>query len=131
MHRWREGKYETATPEGFCSTRGFVYHGLGIEPVEDDDCGVWHTDWDVTHVASGALVCTIVGLDEAEAFKLATILAELTRWASVLTLDELAHGSPELIGQLLLLSDLFGGSLAIRGLPSAPLVAPKPYWAAK
>ena len=131
MHRWREGIFETATPDGFGSTHGFIYRGIGIEPVEDDDCGIWYTDWDVTHIASGALICTIVGLDEAEAFKLATMLADITSWASVSNLDDLLFASPELVGQLLLLSDLFGGSLAIRGLPSAPLLAPTPYWAVK
>jgi len=131
MHLWKEGTYAAVTLEGCCSTRGFIYHGLGIEPVEDDDCGVWHTDWDVTHIASGALICTIVGLDEAEAFKLATMLADLTSWTDLSSLDDLVFDSPELVGRLLMLSDLFGGSLAIRGLPSAPLHAPTPYWAAK
>lgn len=131
MHQWKEGSFETVTSAGCWNTRRLTYRGLGIEPVEGDDLGVWHTEWDVTHIASGVLLCTVVGLDEIEAFKLATMLADLTNWAEVDDLDELALDSPELIGQLILLSNLFGGSLAIRGVRTTPLRAATPHWVAR
>jgi hypothetical protein len=130
MHQWKPGSYLTVNAEGgrYCS--GLVYRGIGIEPVADDDSGAWYTDWDVTHLASGALIGSIVGLDEAEAFKLATMMADATDWAAIGDLDELALGTPKLTSKLLRLADLFGGSLAVREMAMTPPRAPAPHWAA-
>ena len=130
MRQWKRASYLTISAEGRRHCSGLTYGGICIEPVADDDCGAWYTDWDVTHLASGALIGSIVGLDETEAFKLATLIADATNWAGIRDLDELSMGSPKLTSKLLMLSDLFDGSLALRGIAVASDHAPMPYWAA-
>ncbi len=127
MDHWKETQYRTATRAGYLPVRGFVYRGIGIEPVADEDGGVWHTDWDVTHLTSGALIGTIVGLDQEEATKLATMLAEVADWDAVDDADEFSIISPSLANHLSMLADLFGGALARCKAP--PLRAPLPHWA--
>jgi hypothetical protein len=129
MYQWKETLYRTATSEGCLPVRGFVYRGIGIEPVVDEDGGVWHTDWDVTHIASGAFIGTIVGLDQDEAVKFATMLAEVADWGALADANELATIPPSLGNHLSVLADLFGGALARCEAPAAPLRARSPYWA--
>jgi hypothetical protein len=109
MFHWKETQYRTATPAGYLPVRGFVYRGIGIEPVADEDGGVWHTDWDVTHIASGSLIGTIVGLDQDEAIKFATMLAEVADWDTLAEANGLAIVLPSLGSHLSVLADLFGG----------------------
>jgi hypothetical protein len=131
MHQWKPGSYPSISVEGLPQqSAGLVYRGIGIEPVADTDSGVWYTDWEVTHLASGRLIGSIVGLDEAEALKLATMLADAADWTAIHDLDELARGTLELKSKLLLLSGLFNGSLAVCGVTVAPPHAPAPHWQA-
>jgi len=115
MHQWKQAQFEAATPEGRLGVRGLVYRGLGLECITDDAGGVWYDDWDVTHIASGTRIGTIIGLDEEEAFKLATVIADVTDWTSGRLLSGLGRDS-ELATRLLMLADLAGGAFVVAGL---------------
>ena len=120
MHHWKQTKFEAATPEGRLGVRGLVYRGLGLECITDDAGGVWYDDWDITHVASGVRIGTIIGLDEEEAFKLATVIADVTDWTSGSLLSCPDHDNA-LATRLLMLSDLAGGAFVVAGLDGPAL----------
>lgn len=86
--------------------------------MSDDGGGVWFDDWDLTHLANGYRIGTITGLDEGEAFKLATMVADLTDWNAIANPDQIAEIAPDLMARLLLLSDLAGGAFVVTGLPT-------------
>lgn len=94
---------------------GLAYRGIGLEMVSDDQAGAWFDDWDVTHIGSGRRIGTITGLDEAEALKLATVIAELTDWSVHDDPENIIKEAPDLMTKLLVLADLAGGSLIVRG----------------
>lgn len=127
MHQWKQAHFEAATSQGRFGVNGLVYRGLGLECVTDDSGGVWFDEWDVTHLASGCRIGTITGLDEAEAFKLATMLADLATWADFEVPTGACDVAPDLLARLLVLSDLSGGSFVVTGLPTPPLRAPAPH----
>lgn len=85
MYNWLKASFETSTPMGPLGVDGFIYRGLGIELVIDDAEDGWSEDWDVTHLASGRHLGTITGLDAAEAFKVAAMLADLADWTDART----------------------------------------------
>ena len=130
MHQWKPGHFEAAMPYGRIGIDGLTYKGLGIECICDDGGGIWFDDWDVTHLASGRRIGTISGLDEAEAFKLATLIADLTDWGTLASPDNVADGAPDLLIRLLILSDLAGGAFVVTGglcksaVDQAPLRSP-------
>lgn len=130
MQQWKASDFATATPVGQHQVRGLVYGGIGLEPVFDDASGAWCEDWQVTHLATGVQVGTIVGLDRDEAMKLATLLAETVDWVAMLTLDELQALPLDVVSRLAILSDLSGGSLSFADLPEPmPRLTPKQKWA--
>lgn len=116
MHQWKPGHFEAAMPYGRIDIHGLVYRGLGLECVSDDGGGVWFDDWDLTHLASGYRIGTITGLDEGEAFKLATMVADLADWNAIAHPDQVAEIAPDLMARLLMLSDLAGGAFVVTGL---------------
>ena len=117
MHHWKQAQFEAATPEGRIGVRGLVYRGLGLECITDDAGGVWYDDWDVTHIASGYRIGTIIGLDEGEAFKLASVIADVTDWTSHTIQSGLGRDGA-LATRLLMLADLAGGAFVVTGLDS-------------
>jgi len=118
MQQWKPGHFEVAMPYGRIDIDGLTYRGLGLECVPDDGGGVWFDDWDLTHLASGRRIGTITGLDEGEAFKLATLIADVTDWSAVVSPEQVAELAPDLMVRLLMLSDLAGGAFVITGLPA-------------
>ena len=119
MHQWKPAHFEAAMPYGRIDIDGLTYRGLGLECVPDDGGGVWFDDWDLTHLASGRRIGTITGLDEGEAFKLATLIADLTDWRAIESPEQVAEMAPDLVVRLLVLSDLAGGAFVVTGLPAA------------
>jgi hypothetical protein len=113
MHQWKLGHFEAAVPHGRVGVDGLVYRGLGLECVWDDCGGAWYDSWDVTHIASGCRIGTISDLDEDEAFKLATMIADIADWTSVGGKAEAMDLAPELLAKLVVLSDLSGSSFAV------------------
>ena len=125
MYQWKPGHFEAVTPEGRFGVDGLIYRGLGLEPIADDEGGVWYDDWDVIDIASGQRLGTIVGLDRDEALKLAAMVADLTDWTAFdgpTALDP----SPALLSNLTMMSELSGGSL-VSDFPTPPVRAPRAY----
>lgn len=97
MYNWQHSSFKTAAPQGNLLVSGFVYKGLGLDGVWDEELGT--DDWVVTHLASDTQLGTIVGLDLSEALKLATMFADIGDWHSPVAptspgqLAELAQGS--------------------------------------
>lgn len=77
-------------------------------------------DWDMTHLSSGRRIGTISGLDEAEAFKLATLIEDLTDWGALASPYNFADVGPDLLTRLLMLSDLAGGAFLVTGICPCP-----------
>jgi hypothetical protein len=122
VYQWKPGHFEAVTPEGRFGVDGLIYRGLGLEPITDDEGGVWYDDWDVIDIASGQCLGTIMGLDRDEALKLAAVVADL--------MDESGfdgqYPSPAVLSNLTMLSDLSGGSF-MTGFAAEPVRAPQPY----
>lgn len=97
MYNWQHSSFKTAAPQGSLLVSGFVYKGLGLDAVWDEELD--SEDWVVTHLASDTQLGSIVGLDLSEALKLATSFADIGDWCSPVApttpgqLAELAQGS--------------------------------------
>ena len=115
MFQWAQGSFDTVTAEGRFRIDGLVYKGLGLERVADFDGDTFFEDWDVTHIASGHRLGTIAGLDEEEALKLASLIADLADWRADGP-EELLKADPQLMIKLAMLSDLTGGTFIPRGI---------------
>lgn len=126
MYQWKPGHFEAVTPEGRFGVDGLIYRGLGVEPIADDEGGVWYDDWDVIDISSGQRLGTIVSLDRDEALKLAAMVADLTDWTEFDGPAALESASPAVLSNLAMLSELSGGSF-VTDFPTLPLRAPRAY----
>lgn len=113
MFNWKPGQFDVVSAQGHFGVVGFVFKGLGVEPIADDDCPDWSVEWDITHLASGYRVGTIVGLDKSEVFKLAGAIADLADWSGFGGPDEVFFMEPELHSKLSAISKKLGGCFTL------------------
>lgn len=104
---WEKATFDAAFSEDVAEVQGHVYAGLGLFPVgnaADDPIGQLYLpcEWSLTHLASGHLICRLIGT-RVEVYSMANRVAALAEWDAFTAPDGWKNVEPSLgekIGRL-------------------------------